>query len=55
MQELGKPHVHEACQLLATWCQINRCSVHGMTSTDHFVGLNNYCTDYSDILGTAEC
>ena len=59
MQELGKLQVHEFCQLLHMWCRINRCSVHGMTVTDHFIGLNN-CTDCSvncviSILGIAKC
>ena len=45
MQELGKPQGAWILSV-ATWCQINRCSVHRMTLTDHFIGLNN-CTDCS--------
>ena len=50
--------MHESCQLSATWCRINRCSVRGMTLTDHFIGLNNCSgTDRRviSLLGIAKC
>ena len=56
---IGKLQVHVSCQLLRARYRINRCSVHGMTLTDHFIGLNN-CKDCSvncviAILGIAKC
>ena len=47
-------HMYMILRFIGLMCSI-RCSIHGMTLTDHFIGLNN-CTDCSviSILGLAK-